>query len=133
MCTLPFVNLGVCPEAGSSLLLSRIAGEKRAAKLMLTGEIFSAEVAQECGVVTEVCSAEELIPRAHEAAVTLASKPARALRETKALIRGDLSAIRTQVERENAVFTELLHSPAAQEAMSAFLERRKPDFSSYDD
>lgn len=130
--SLPFVNLGLCPEAGSSLLLGRIVGEKRAAKLMLLGDTFSAAVANEVGIVTEVCQADILMSRAFETAAELARKPARALCETKSLIRGDLSVIRERIKIEGNLFRELLRSESAQEAMNAFRERRKPDFSTLD-
>ena len=130
---LPFVNLGLCPEAGSSLLLPRIAGEKRAAEVLLLGEPFDAVHAKELGIVSRICDPSAVLEVAMAAAVNLASKPARALRETKTLIRGDLEKISARVSTENAIFAELLVSDVAQEAMNAFLERRKPDFSKFDD
>jgi enoyl-CoA hydratase/carnithine racemase len=100
---LPFVNLGLCPEAASSFLLPAIVGYQRAAELLLLGETFDAAQAHEIGIVSAVVPAELLMERAGEAARKLAEK----LRS----------------------FGERLGSPEAKEAFSAFLEKRKPDFS----
>jgi enoyl-CoA hydratase/carnithine racemase len=127
---LPFVNLGLCPEAASSFLLPTIAGYQRAAELLLLGEPFDAARAREIGIVTDVVPAEILMMRAQEAAQKLAEKPAASVRITKRLMRRAwLPAIEAALAEEIRAFGERLGSPEAKEAFSAFLEKRKPDFS----
>jgi len=129
---LPFVNLALTPEAGSSLLLPRLAGWQRAAELLLLGEPFSAERAREIGFVNEVLAPEKLLETAGAAARALAAKPPEALRKTKALMREGVSAALDQaMMHEGRIFGERLRSPEAKEAFSAFLEKRKPDFSRF--
>jgi enoyl-CoA hydratase/carnithine racemase len=129
---LPFVNLALTPEAGSSLLLPRLAGWQRAAELLLLGEPFSAERAREIGFVNEVLAPEQLLPKASAAARALAAKPPAALREAKRLMKQGMSdAVQDAMSREATAFRERLDSPEAKEAFSAFLEKRKPDFSRF--
>lgn len=129
---LPFVNLGLCPEAASSFLLPSIAGYQRAAELLLLGEPFDAAQAHALGIVTEVVPAEILMMRAGEAATKLAEKPAASVRLTKRLMkRAWMPAIETALAEEIRHFGERLGSPEAKEAFSAFLEKRKPDFSRF--
>jgi enoyl-CoA hydratase/carnithine racemase len=129
---LPFVNLGLCPEAASSFLLPSIAGYQRAAELLLLGEPFDAAKAHALGIVTEVVPAEILMMRAGEAAKKLAEKPAASLRVTKRLMkRAWMPAIEAALAEEIRHFGERLGSPEAKEAFSAFLEKRKPDFSKF--
>jgi len=124
----PFVDLGVVPEAGSSLLGPRLMGYARAFQLLVLGEPLSAEGAREAGLVNAVVSADELEAVALGAAKRLASKPPGALAAARALLRGEPAEIVAQVEREVRVFSECLSSPEAREAFSAFLEKRAPDF-----
>ncbi|MFA5914656.1 MAG: enoyl-CoA hydratase [Burkholderiales bacterium] len=130
---LPFVNLGLVPEAGSSLLLPALAGYQRAAELLLLGESFSAHKAKELGLVTEVVAEGELLDTAMAQAKKLAAKPAASLRLTKRLMKqGQMAAVLQQIKLESEQFGERLNSPEAKEAFSAFLEKRKPDFSRFD-
>lgn len=129
---LPFVNLGLCPEAASSFLLPAIAGYQRAAELLLLGETFDAARAHEIGIVTDVVPAEILMMRALEAAQKLAAKPAASVRITKQLMkRAWMPAVEAALAEEIRNFGERLGSPEAKEAFSAFLEKRKPDFSKF--
>lgn len=129
---LPFVNLGLCPEAASSFLLPSIVGYQRAAELLLLGEPFDAAKAHALGLVTEVVPAEILMMRAGDAARKLAEKPAASLRLTKRLMRRAwMPAIEAALAEEIRHFGERLGSPEAKEAFSAFLEKRKPDFSRF--
>jgi enoyl-CoA hydratase/carnithine racemase len=129
---LPFVNLGLCPEAASSFLLPAIAGYQRAAELLLLGEPFDAARAREIGIVTDVVPGEILSMRALEAAHKLAEKPAASVRITKRLMkRAWLPAVESALAEEIRAFGERLGSPEAKEAFSAFLEKRKPDFSKF--
>jgi enoyl-CoA hydratase/carnithine racemase len=127
---LPFVNLGLVPEAGSSLLLPRIAGNARASELLLFGEPFDANAAREAGIVTEVVPDAELAARVKARAEALAAKPPQALLASKELLRGPRRAeVLEAMMREAAVFRDRLKSAELQEAVSAFLEKRAPDFS----
>ena len=130
---LPFVNLGLVPEAGSSLLLPALIGYQRAAELLLLGEPFTAQKAKEMGIVTEVVPEAELLDTAMAQAKKLAGKPAASLRLTKQLMKqGQMAAVAQQIKLEAGHFGERLASPEAKEAFSAFLEKRKPDFSQFD-
>lgn len=129
---MPFVNLGLCPEAGSTLLLPRLMGHQRAAELLLLGEQFSAARAQELGLVNQVCPDAELEALALDKARRLVSQPAAALRVTKALLKRETAGELQQVIGEEAgLFVERLRSPEAMEALRAFMERRAPDFSGF--
>jgi enoyl-CoA hydratase/carnithine racemase len=127
---LPFVPLGIVPEFGSTFLLPLIAGYQRAAKLLLLGRPFTAQEAHEAGIVTAVV--EDVIGEAEKAAAALAELPPESIRLTKRLMKqryGDTLA--ATIDEETRIFTERLSSPEAKEAMSAFLEKRKPDFSRF--
>jgi enoyl-CoA hydratase/carnithine racemase len=127
---LPFVNLGLSPEAASSLLLPLLAGHARAAEMLLLGEPFNAIVAKEIGLVNEVTSSDNLLPHALSRARTLAAKPADAVRITKQLLKRSRSALIAEtIKEENAQFRERLNSPEAKEAFAAFLEKRPANFS----
>jgi enoyl-CoA hydratase/carnithine racemase len=127
---LPFVNLGLCPELGSTVLLPLLMGHQRAAELFLLGEPFSVEKAREAGIVNAVCPQGELMNFALETARKLAAQPPAAACLTKALMkRGREMAVKTALEEEFYHFGQRLLSPEAKEAFQAFAERRKPDFS----
>jgi enoyl-CoA hydratase/carnithine racemase len=128
---LPFVDLGLVPEAGSTLLLPLLAGYHRAAELMLLGERFDARAAREIGLVNAVCPAADLDALLRARAAVLAAKPPAALRLTKALLKGDGASVSARIAEESRHFMRQLHSPEAREAMTAFLEKRKPDFSRF--
>ena len=129
---LPFVSLGLCPEAGSSMLLPLMAGHQRAAELLLLGEAFDAATALGIGLVNAVLTPAELQDFALERARRLAAQPAAAVRLTKALMRGaQKSALTAQMAQESEAFVARLHSPEAKEAMNAFMEKRQPDFSAF--
>ncbi len=127
---LPFVNLGLCPELGSSFLLPLLAGYQRAAEILLLGEPFNAQTAHEIGLVTRVCPEEELVSTALEKARQLAAQPTASVCLTKALMkRGREATLTAAIEEEAVQFGKRLTSPEAKEAFQAFLEHRKPDFS----
>lgn len=129
---LPFVPLGVVPEAGSSFLLPLIAGWQRAAELLLLGQPFGAEKALAAGFVTEIVPEAQLIERARAAAQALAALPPAAVRAAKALMKKHLrEAVAAAMREEGEVFRERLRSPEAKEAMTAFFEKRKPDYSKF--
>jgi enoyl-CoA hydratase/carnithine racemase len=129
---LPFVPLGLLPEAASSLLLPVLAGYQRAAELLLLGQPFSAEKAQAAGIVTEIVPEPELLEYARTAALALAALPPASVRMTKELMkRGLAQAVLERMQEELGLFGERLRSPEAKEALSAFMEKRKPDFSRF--
>ena len=129
---LPFVNLGLVPEAASSLLLPALAGYQRAAELLLLGEPFSAQKAKDIGLVTDVIPEAQLFDTAMAQAKKLAGKPAASLRLTKQLMKqGQIEAVAQRIKLESDHFGVRLNSPEAKEAFSAFLEKRKPDFSKF--
>ena len=129
---LPFVPLAIVPEFGSTFLLPRIAGYQRAAELLLLGQPFTAQKAQEAGIVTEVVPQERLLEHALQVASALAALPPESMRLTKRLLKARYAEpLAAAIEEETRLFTERLSSPEAKEAMSAFLEKRKPDFSRF--
>lgn len=129
---LPFVNIGICPEFASTFILPRTIGHMRAAELTLFGDFFSADQALEYGLINAVLPAAEVEAHALERAHILAQKPPAALRATKQLLkrwtRADIDqAIRVEADH----FLPMLKGPEVKEAVSAFTEKRKPDFSRF--
>jgi len=128
--SLPFVNLGLCPEAGSSMLLPQLVGYTRAAEKLLLGEAFYAEEALELGLINRIVPPGEVNAYAQAQALKLAAKPASALQATKALLKGPQKpALAALMQAELTEFGRLLQGPAAKEAIKAVMEKRKPDFS----
>lgn len=128
--SMPFVNLGLCPEAASSLLVPQMMGYHRAAEALLLGDPFMAEAALEVGLVNRVVAPSEAKALAQAQARKLAVKPLSSLVETKRLMKmGQETQVLAQMKEEGAVFGRMLTQPAAKEAFGAFLEKRKPDFS----
>jgi len=128
--SMPFVNLGLCPEAASSLLVPQMFGYHRAAEALLLGEPFMAEAALEAGLVNRVLPPTEANGYAQAQARKLAAKPLSALVETKRLMKqGQATRVLEQMAEEGASFGRMLREPAAREAFTAFMEKRKPDFS----
>ena len=126
---MPFVNLGLCPEAGSSLLAPQLVGYQRAAELLLLGEPFLAETARDLGLVNRITAPTEVNELAGAQARRLASKPMSSLLETKRLLKqGQQAALLERVAEEAAVFARMLGEPAAREAFTAFMEKRPPQF-----
>ncbi len=127
--SMPFVNLGVCPEAGSSLLLQNLVGYHRAAEKLMLGEAFYAEEAVEMGLANRILPPHEVNGYAQVQAAKLAAKPASSLRITKALMKKHHPTVPAVMMEEGRQFSELIRGPAAKEAMSAIMEKRRPDFS----
>ncbi len=128
--SMPFVNLGLCPEAGSSLLVPQMMGYHRAAEALLLGEPFMAEAALEVGLVNRILPPTEVNDMVQTLARKLAAKPIASLIETKRLMKkGQMAQVLAQISEEGESFARLLQEPAAKEAFTAFLEKRKPDFS----
>ena len=128
--SMPFVNLGLCPEAASSLLVPQMLGYHRAAEALLLGEPFMAEAALEVGLVNRIVPPTEASNLAQAQARKLAAKPISSLVETKRLMKkGNTALVMAAMAEEGASFGRMLGEPAAKEAFGAFMERRKPDFS----
>ncbi|MET1067674.1 MAG: enoyl-CoA hydratase-related protein [Pseudomonas prosekii] len=123
---MPFVNLGLCPEFGSSLILPRLLGHAKAAELLLLGEGFSGEQAAAWGIATEALgSGEAALAKAREMALRFEALPAEAVRISKQLMKApDRELLRKVIEEEGALFTERLRSPEALAALSGFINRR---------
>jgi enoyl-CoA hydratase/carnithine racemase len=130
---MPFVGLGLCPEAASSFLLPKLVGHQLASELLLLGEPFSAAKAHEIGLVNAVYPDSECIDRAFDQAKKLAQQPPASVRLTKALLKKSISSyVAETMAEEMKHFTERLASAECEEALSAFFEHRKPDFSSFE-
>jgi enoyl-CoA hydratase/carnithine racemase len=128
--SLPFVDLGLVPEAGSSLLLPRIAGRRLAARYLLLSEPFGVEEALSIGLVSHRAGRGKLEAVLGEVVDQLLAKPAGALRATQRLLRrGTADEILERMRIESAVFAERLRSAEVRKAITAFFEKRKPDFS----
>jgi len=126
---LPFVNLGLLPEAGSTYLLPKLVGAARASELLMTGRPFKAQEAQELGIINWICAAEELTDHALASARELAEKPPQTLRQIKSLLKSDRGQVEDRIQWEILEFSERLDSDECKEALLAFQEKRKPDFS----
>ena len=130
---LPFVTLGLVPEAASSLILPRLAGHQQAAEKLLFGDPFSAAEAFRLGFVTQVLEPNEVLAFALERAQALARLPSGSLCGTKRLMKAPEvtghDAVRLRMAEEVKAFSERLDGPALREALAAFKEKRKPDFS----
>lgn len=128
--SMPFVNLGLCPEFASSILAPQMFGYHRAAEALLLGEAFFAEAALEIGLVNRVVPPTEVNGYAQAQARKMAAKPLSSLMETKRLMKGGhAKALIERMGEEGHSFRRMLTEPAAREAFGAFMEKRKPDFS----
>jgi enoyl-CoA hydratase/carnithine racemase len=124
---LPFVNLALIPEFGSSYLLTSRFGYTRAAELILLGGPFDASLAAELGLVTRVVPDQSLLATATETARALAAKPSAALRASKRLMKATFREQLLQaVKLENEVFAERVRSDDAKRAFMAFFGKRQP-------
>jgi enoyl-CoA hydratase/carnithine racemase len=130
--SMPFVQLGLCPEFGSSLLLTQIAGYPRAAEKLMLGEAFGAQEALEMGLVSKVLPVEELRAFAEGQAAKLVALPAASLRATKQLLKAARKGpVSEAIAAENVYFGKMLSAPEAREAFMAFFQKRKPDFKQF--
>jgi enoyl-CoA hydratase/carnithine racemase len=126
---MPFINLAVVPEFGSSCSVPARIGHLRAAELILLGTPFDARRAAELGLVTQVVSDNDALAKATETARKLAAKPAAALQASKRLMKQPFrDQLNTAMKAENEEFSTQVRSEDAREAFTAFLEKRKPDF-----
>ncbi len=129
---MPFVNLGIIPEAGSTLLVPALMGHQRAAELFMLAAPITAARAYELGLVNAVVTPSKLMATAMAAAEALAEKPAAAIRATKALMKKPgVAETERVIQEELRVLAERLTSPECREALMAFLQKRKPDFKQF--
>ncbi len=122
---MPFVNLGLCPEFGSSLILPRLLGQAKAAELLLLGEAFTGEQAAAWGIATQaLASGEAALAKAREVALRFETLAPEAVRISKQLMKApDQALLRQVVEEEGKLFTQRLRSPEAIAALTGFIKR----------
>ena len=129
---MPFVDLGLCPEGGSSLLFPRFMGHSLASELLILGDFFSAEKAEKVGLVNAVSTVSEVLPAATKVAETLAAKPPAAVRNAKAMIKQDYwEQLQPVVREEIRQLSAMVAQEECQEALAAFAQKRAPDFSRF--
>jgi enoyl-CoA hydratase/carnithine racemase len=130
---MPFVSLGLCPEYGSSLILPQLLGHARAAELLLLGESFSGEQAAQWGIANQALDdGAAALGKAREAALRFLQLAPSAVVDSKRLMRAPgREELRRVIEEEGALFGQRLRSPEAIEALTAFMQRRKADFSRF--
>ena len=130
--SMPFTQLGLCPEAASSLLFPQMVGYHRAAEKLLLGESFGAEEAFSMGLVNRVLADDAVLDHAMKQAGKLAALPASSIRTTRKLMKGDATpAVEARMTTEGEAFRGMLSSPEAREAFDAFFAKRKPDFAQF--
>lgn len=129
---LPFVNLGLCPEFASSVILPKLMGHTRAAELLYLGQRFSVQVAKEVGIVNQIADDGELTNLVNDVCTRLSQQPASGLRMTKQLLKKELREfVPITLQNEQQLFKQGLKSPEFTEAVAAFTEKRAPDFSKF--
>ncbi|MGV8894334.1 MAG: enoyl-CoA hydratase [Burkholderiaceae bacterium] len=130
--SMPFSQLGLCSEAASSLLFPQIVGYQRAAEKLLLGEAFLAQEAYDMGLVNRILPVDQLLEFARQQSAKLVALPASSIRTTKRLMKSSQQeAIQAKIAEEGQHFRAMLSAPEAKEAISAFLEKRKPDFTQF--
>lgn len=129
---LPFVNLGLAPEYASSYLVPRLVGQQKAAELLLLGEVFSGVDAEKMGFVNASLPAAELLAFAESKINRLASQPPAAARRAKMLLKKtQTQGVEAALAAEFVAFAEGLNSDECKESVTAFFEKRAPDFSRF--
>lgn len=129
----PFLDLGLVPEAASSLLMPQRMGYARAFEMLVLGASMDAEAMQRAGLLNAIVPAESLQEQVLGAASALARKPPEALAQARRLLRGDMAGVVRRIEEEAEIFARQLRSAEAREAFQAFMEKRIPDFSKVGD
>ncbi len=121
----PFADLGLSPEAASTLLAPKLMGYHRAFELLVMGEQFDAARARESGLINRVVAPERVEEEGMAAARALAAKPQEAVRVGRRLLLGDRREVMTRIDQEATAFGELLHSREARDALREFIERKR--------
>lgn len=122
---MPFINLALVPEAGSSLLVPARFGNLKAAELLLLGEPVDADGAKDLGLISGIVDSNALLDHARARAKQLADKPRNALRATRNLLRGNRADILARIDEESKAFETALRSDEARRVFQAFLNRKK--------
>ncbi len=129
---MPFCNLGICPEGGTTLLLPQMIGHKKACELIMFGEPFDSQTAKECGFINDFFNDDEYLDKIISKAKKLAKQPASSIRLTKAMLKHNHApAMKETLYHEGVEIRKALKTPESREAMSAFMEKRRPDFSQF--
>lgn len=129
---LPFASLGACPEAASSMVLPLLVGPQKAAEMLYLCDFFSGEDAKQLGIVNDTFSPETYQDEAYKVTQRLVAQPASSLRTTKMLMkRHNIDALEAAMDTEATYFIEMIKSPEAKEAIQAFMDKRKPDFTQF--
>ncbi len=129
---MPFVNLGIVPEFAASLVLPQRIGHVKAAQHLMLGEPITAQDALAMGLANAVLPASEVLSHARMIAGRFNALPPAAVRATKKLLRAaNANALRETIDIELGIFAERLRGAEAQEAIQAFLQKRKADFSGF--
>lgn len=121
----PFAELGLPPEGGVSLLAPAIMGYHRAFELLVLGEQFDAQRALASGLVNRVVPPEDVSTVAFDCAKSLAAKPPQAVRMARRLMRGERRDVVVRINQEAKGFNDLLHSPAAHDALLTYVDRNR--------
>ena len=130
--SMPFVRLGLCPEAGSSFLLPRLVGHQRASEILLLSRSLSAREAVDLGMVNALFADDRVVERSLAIAEKLAQQPPESVRLTKALLKKSArSTLFETMDDELDHFSRRLASGECREALAAFFQHRPPDFSSF--
>lgn len=131
---MPFVSLGICPEFASSYVLPRLMGHVRAAELLMLGEAFSADTALQYGLVNALLPNDQVEAKALEKALHLASLAPKAMRVTKMLLKKwSQPTVNESIDFEATYFIPMLKQPEAIESITAFMQKRKPDYRKLED
>ncbi len=127
---MPFVPLALVPEAAASLLMPKVGGHRLASELLLFGEPFGVDEAKQIGLISRVVDAVDLHAHVAKRAKKLTKLPPRAVLETKKILKGhQREEVEAAIDLEARAFCQLLVSAECKEAINAFFEKRKPDFS----
>jgi len=122
--SLPFVNLGLSPEGGTSYILPHLIGYQKAAELILLGKQFDVELAERIGLVNEIVAADKVMEKALMTAEMLATKSPDSIRAAKALLKGGMDdAVTTAMARELDVFNERMAAPEVRDAIASFFRK----------
>ena len=126
---IPFVSLGLSPEGASSKLLIQQAGYHKAAELLLTAQKFNSEKALDAGLVNSI--EEDVYTKAAAQATQLSALPLASLVQSKALMKHNVNEIVEWIDHEAEIFMQRVGSPEMLEAVQAFMQKRKPDFTQF--
>lgn len=133
---MPFLSLGLTPEGGATLLLPERAGYLKAAEILFLAEPFNAQTAKEAGLINQVITDDQegndVYAFAMKKALRLTQLPVATLKTTKKLLRSRVSEVTERIQLEGDIFMERTRTPAMHEAITAFKEKRAPNFNQFD-